>query len=560
MAMRRTVTGVDLGRDAIKAVEVEVSQDEARIVRSVSLPRIRLEGQDSASVAAALSDAMADAAIPSNNVTLGLGGEDAILRYNHVPPMDPSRLGLIMKYEVESVAERMGESLASDFKLLPALRDDGERTVLLGLAREEGLSETLEALEDEGITVANAVPSPLAIYGAWELVATKADLDSPDDDLVLIADLGRSNLDVALVLNNRLIFARSTTFGGDQFTETLAQDLGAEMGQAEAVKKQRGGVNESIKGVDDRTVRPLRTAAGQLMGMLESSVRVGGSQAGVKLPGLTRLWFAGGGMRLRGLPRYLSTGLGKIPFEIFDPAGAESQLVRVQGEQGVDEDTFDGSYTTALGLSVVGLQKARSGDRDVLLNILPQKYSDRQTFRDRTRFLVVAATLLVLLLCGKFADGYIQSARANKALSGLDNQDRQLQALETERIGNVAKSNRARARINRLLREAEPTAFQAFVLDFLALNLRSEIQLELVDLEVTPEEADDGSVDNSYLLIIRGRANNEKRKGHDWVLDLQSELKKQERIRDVRFGKQPRADTAAWYSFEMIIEPQYVSI
>ena len=62
------------------------------------------------------------------------------------------------------------------------------------------------------------------------------------------------------------------------------------------------------------------------------------------------------------------------------------------------------------------------------------------------------------------------------------------------------------------------------------------------------------------MLIIRGRANNEKRKGHDWVLELQSELKKQERIRNVRFGKQPRADTAAWYSFEMIIEPQYVTI
>ncbi|HBO51794.1 MAG TPA: hypothetical protein DD471_07415, partial [Planctomycetes bacterium] len=124
----------------------------------------------------------------------------------------------------------------------------------------------------------------------------------------------------------------------------------------------------------------------------------------------------------------------------------------------------------------------------------------------------------------------------------------------------VAESTQARGRINRLLREAEPTAFQAFVLDYLAVHLRSEVQLELVDLDVTPEEAEDGSIDNTYRLIIRGRANNEKRKGHDWVLDLQSELKKQERVRDVFFGKQPRTDTAAWYSFEMIIEPQYVSI
>ena len=166
----------------------------------------------------------------------------------------------------------------------------------------------------------------------------------------------------------------------------------------------------------------------------------------------------------------------------------------------------------------------------------------------------------MLLLCGKLADGIIQGSNASEARGGLENQLQQLNKLAGEKAQSVAESTQAQGRINRLLREAEPTAFQAFVLDYLSANLRSEVQLELVDLEVTQEEAEDGSIDNTYRLIIRGRANNEKRKGHDWVLDLQSELKKQERVRDVFFGKQPRADTAAWYSFEMIIEPQYVSI
>ena len=53
--MRRTVTGVDLGRDSIKAVEVEIDGAAAQIVRSVSIPRVRLEGQEPESVAAALS-------------------------------------------------------------------------------------------------------------------------------------------------------------------------------------------------------------------------------------------------------------------------------------------------------------------------------------------------------------------------------------------------------------------------------------------------------------------------------------------------------------------------
>ena len=141
-------------------------------------------------------------------------------------------------------------------------------------------------------------------------------------------------------------------------------------------------------------------------------------------------------MRLKGLPRYLSTGLGKIPFEVFDPVGASDE-----------EDS--GSYTTGLGLSTLGLQRDRSGDRDVLLNILPQKYSDRQTFRDRTRFLIVAATLLVLLLCGKLADGYIRGSNANKTLDGLDKQFQTLQKLSGEKAAAVAESSQARGRINR---------------------------------------------------------------------------------------------------------------
>ena len=38
MAITRSVTGVDLGRDAIKAVQVELSGAEASIINSVSIP------------------------------------------------------------------------------------------------------------------------------------------------------------------------------------------------------------------------------------------------------------------------------------------------------------------------------------------------------------------------------------------------------------------------------------------------------------------------------------------------------------------------------------------
>ena len=68
--MRRTVTGVDLGRDSIKAVEVEIDGAAAQILRSVSIPRVRLEGQEPESVAAALAEGNLDKAADSITVEM----------------------------------------------------------------------------------------------------------------------------------------------------------------------------------------------------------------------------------------------------------------------------------------------------------------------------------------------------------------------------------------------------------------------------------------------------------------------------------------------------------
>ena len=545
MAFDKTMIGVDFGSDAIKAVEIRIAGGGAAIERSLVLRREDLEEAESgpdgiAALARRLRKEMQAAGFRGQAIVLGIDGSESILRYNQAPPMPASRLGLILQYEVESVGERMGEVLASDFRVLPTMRDDGEQTVLLGLAKEGPLSELLDALQGAGFSITAAVPAPLALFGAWDLFGDKADLDSPDDDVVLAVDVGEKTLDAAVILNNRLVFARTSSFGGAQFTEALEREFNASTEKAEKLKLMRGGLDESLANVDHRVVSVLRTPGGQLLGTLQSTLRLASGQAGLRLPPLTRVWLTGGGVRLRGLAAYLGKALGGVDVETFEPDGGGKN-----------------SLALALGLCGVGLQKPHAGDGGVYLNILPQKYVQKRTFRERTRYLWVAGILLGVLLIAQLAHGFVRNRIADEAYQNLEDRHNTLLLQKSERDDWSARSQQAKQRLQRLLKEAELTSFQSYLVDWLGRSLRPEIQIETLDMELrealpAADAADDFTAID-YVVVLEGRVDNKTQRAIDWIQELEAELKQADLVRDVSYA--PREESGGFFLFELVVSP-----
>ena len=111
----------------------------------------------------------------------------------------------------------------------------------------------------------------------------------------------------------------------------------------------------------------------------------------------------------------------------------------------------------------------------------------------------------------------------------------------------------ARGRLNRLLREAEQTAFQAFVIDYCGERLRPEIQLRRISLDYEGEEGDE-----DYVLRLEGRANNAKRKALAWIRELQSDLAAAEPIRAAEVLSSSPEKGGAWYDFEIALQANYI--
>jgi hypothetical protein len=214
-----------------------------------------------------------------------------------------------------------------------------------------------------------------------------------------------------------------------------------------------------------------------------------------------------------------------------------------------------GDFGVALGLGAARLQGGEGTDGPKTgIAILTSKYRQRRVFKDRTLFLYAAAAFLVISLIAQLAHGLTRRSQVNAVHAGFTTAYAQLESQKRELDQTVKQADARRARLNRLLKEAEQTAFQAYVLELLSRILRPEVQIENVALEAAPGEA---GTDLDYRLRIAGRVNNEKRQGLDWITDLQSALKAEERIGSVE--EESSRPEGAWYTFELSLAPNYVT-
>jgi type IV pilus assembly protein PilM len=528
-------------------VELRVSERGATIRRALyldaaALKERKVDPQDRPQVAALLKKLMVEAGIPTRDVVLGISGKESIIRYTHVPPVPAWRLKIIMDYEVGEVAEKIGEKLTSDFRVLPVTRTaDDDQLVVIALAKESVLEGSLSDLAAAGISVAKAMPSAVALYAAASAFGKKPDPDNPEDELEVVIDLGAENLNLVFLLNGNLAFVRSASFGGKNFTEALSRDLGMPFEKAEALKLREGTVEQG--GRREEVSNTLRGAAVQLLSMVQTSVKFARGQTGADLPEPTRYVLLGGGAALHGLVSYLQAGLKK-PVEVFHPSAVASP--DVEGDAARALAAAPGNFAVALGLAASSVRRG-----GLELSLLPAKYVERRAFRERTLFMYLAAGFLLAFLILKLAQGISENSAVAKRRTDLESWKKFYDRAKTEMLESGAQNVKARARINRVLREAELTPFEAFALDVLAR--RSGSELKILDLKLVIDPGD--GTDPEYQLQIDGAADNASQKALERIKELRSAFTGEPRVARVEVPS--TTPEGNWYRFQMVLTPGY---
>jgi len=538
--------GIDIGAQAIKIVAARSPRigpsrpgGGGRILGAASIDAADAGGAspDPAQVARAVAEAIRQMGVRPGAVALGVSGRDAITRYSRVPDVPDWRLKLMMRYEIEDVATKVGEPLAAGWTILSSDRMPGdEQTILVALAKERPLGEILDALEAAGIRV--ALTTPIAMGLLW---AYRAFGEGQPGETVLLVDLGAESVDLVLVRGSELAFARSASFGGRQFTEAVASALRLNREQAEALKVARGGVGAGGQGpIDDA----LRGVAGQFAAVLRSTIQFAKVQLGGQPLAVDRIELAGGGARLGGLPRYLADNLG-IPCKLFDPI---SRMPRAGLPAAAEEiiSRAPGTLAPALGLAI-----AASHPASAILDLTPAAQRKRRVFRARTIPLAAAGVMLAILLVLGAVSSLIGSAGARSHQAAVRSALRDLQAKKGEHAQILEESARVRARIDALLEEVMPTEFTSYLLAILGRSEVPEVAIRNVAFRRT-DAADGDGIRPSFAWAIEGLADDANRRAVEHIDELRRELAAQPRVAEVRL-EAPPVEAGSAYRFTLIV-------
>ncbi|MCO5171034.1 MAG: pilus assembly protein PilM [Planctomycetes bacterium] len=518
--------GLDIGGSSVTVAAVRARKGSLALERFLHVPLDELagEGVDTSSpgeVARAVAGRMRDRGVPTGRVVVGVSGRDAIIRYSHLPQMPAWRLALLVQYEVQDTAEKTGEALSADYRLLPNAGDGN--LVLVALAKDARVLESIRAWQAAGVGAVGAMPLPVATGDCARFLCDEAAAGT-----TLVVDVGRDATEVALVETGELIFARSVQTGGEAFTERAAKLLGLDRDEAEE-KKRLGELDDGV----------LDGPRQQLAAMVSASIDFARGQLKRKKLKVDRVLLTGGGARVPGLVEAVGRAAG-CEARLFDPLDA-IDLSRANPSSRDAAAAAGLEATTALGLALSAVLPHATR-----LDLLPLEVKRALERRHRTVPLVVAGAALVLALVLAFGT-------ALWARSGEEGRRAQLQAARAQVTARL-QQHRERARLNEA-REAELRALADRARPGLALagllgtlGERLPARVSLSKLALVRDDRTGG-----FGLELEGTADNAQGDGIEAMRQLQQALEADPLVAEA--SVKPRQHEGATLDFTVTVVP-----
>jgi type IV pilus assembly protein PilM len=261
------VLGLDIGTEAMKAVELRLVGTEIRLIGRpvvIPTPQHSVSGGrivDSAAVAEALGQLLSSNGFTTKKVVASVGGDtDVVVRIVEVPKMAGKELDEAIQWELERQAPFPVDQAVFDYRPIerPDTPADAQNMeVLLAVAQEEMVDAHVETLMASKLVPLAIDVEPLAISRALVDVGGSALADQTIADV----HIGATNTAIIIVRRGLLAFVRTLPTGGQQLTSAVRQHLAEDEGQAERVKRlfadltgsyaYEGGAPEGHGAVDD---------------------------------------------------------------------------------------------------------------------------------------------------------------------------------------------------------------------------------------------------------------------------------------------------------------------
>ena len=237
------VLGLDIGTQAIKAVELKLAGREIRMIGRpvvVPTPEHAVSGGrvvDTAAVSEALAELMTLNGFTTKKVVASVGGDtDVVVRITQVPKMTGKELDEAIQWELERQAPFPVDQAVYDYQ--PIDRPDTpaeaqEMDVLLAVAQEEMVDAHVETIMAAKLAPVAVDVEPLAIARAL----VDAGGEALEDQTIVIVHIGSSNTAIIIVRKGLLAFVRTIPTAGAALTSAIRQNMTEDEASAERAKR-----------------------------------------------------------------------------------------------------------------------------------------------------------------------------------------------------------------------------------------------------------------------------------------------------------------------------------
>lgn len=347
LGRKPTTFGLDIGTSAVKLVELVQSKGGLALksFAIVPLPRdVIAEGtiREPQVVTDAIKECVEKAGISGTSAVISVSGREAIVKRVPLPKVTAKELGDAIQLEAEHHIPFAIDDVFLDYQVVS--QSANAMSVVLVATKKVKVLEYVAAVEAAGIDAVVVDLDAFAIQNQFELSSPGGD----STDAVALIDIGASVMKTNVIHAGACIFARDVPFGGNNYTDAIAQRLNVSTEMAEAAKQGREvGVNW------DDLVPALEAVSRELSLEVQRTFDYFASTAESERIG--KIVLSGGCAKLTGLDDFLGSSWG-VPVELARPF----QGIEHDAAQFADDDPEQIGPVLAVA---VGLALRRPGDK-----------------------------------------------------------------------------------------------------------------------------------------------------------------------------------------------------
>jgi type IV pilus assembly protein PilM len=444
---RQGVWGIDIGQCALKALRLELVDDQvtASAFDYVEHPKIlsQPDADPDQLTREALEKFLERNSIKGDVVVISVPGQSGLARFVKLPPVEEKKIPDIVKFEAKQQIPFPLDEVVWDFQKIGAgTVTDGfamETEIGLFALKRDMVGRYLQHFKEVDVEVHIVQMSPLALcnFVAFDLLRKAASANEAKDGeagpaekkkaertCVVALDIGTDNSNLVVTDGERVIWQRPIPFGGNHFTRALTKDLKMTFAKAEHLKRN------ATKSPDlKRILAALKPVLNDFVGEVQRSLGYfTNTHRNAPIEYMAGL---GNAFRLPGLQKFLSE---KLQLDVRKLTA----LDRLQGDVVTASSLFTQnvmSFATAYGLALQGLKLTR-----LQTNLLPPEIQFERMIRAKKPWAVSAAAALlvgVLAMCFNYAMRY--RAVAAQSVQDAIQKGNQLAGQAAADNDNVAK-------------------------------------------------------------------------------------------------------------------------